>query len=210
MIYAPSDSETEYTGSTAISAADDWFIYCEYFGKSDFKVHFYSIASEEEVCFNQTDFKFNSPFWMPDIEEDKALVILSKWAAANVAILDLNLGEQIQEIELSDGYGYGFMDGNGYIMYSNDYSYNNIWLYEMESGIEEKVYSEGEDVFQLRKYDGNFIIYRQYNEQPKFEIWDTKNRTKTIYEMNGSLGQMSICGEYLLFYNGRYVSIFKG
>lgn len=146
---------------------------------------------------------------MPDIEGDKALVILSKWSPAKVAIMDLNLGERKQEIDLSDGYGYGFLDDNGYIMYSNDYSYNNIWLYEIESGIEEKLYLAGEDVFQLRKYNNNFIVYRRYSEKPKFEVWDTQNKTKTIYEMKESPGQMCICGEHLLFYNGRYVSIFK-
>ena len=39
---------------------------------------------------------------MLDIEGNKALVILSKWATVNVVIMDLDLGERIQEIDSSD------------------------------------------------------------------------------------------------------------
>ena len=48
-IFAPADSEIEYTGSTAISSANSWFIYCEYFGRNDFKVHFILLRLEKKL-----------------------------------------------------------------------------------------------------------------------------------------------------------------
>lgn len=208
-ILAQADVGADYTGSTALTAKDEYIIYSEYIGKSEIKMHFYSVLNDTEICFNQNDLSVNSPYWLPDVEGNTALAIRSKYSYAKVALLNLETGKRGDDIKLPDGFGYGFLDESGYIMFSNDYSYNNIWLYELETGKSEKLYSAGEDVFKLRKWNGEFLLYRPYSESPKMELFNTKEKTHIIYEVPEQLGLISICGEYLLFYNGRYVSIFK-
>ena len=207
-LFAQAEKNVEYSGAAVISADDSWFIYCEFKGKYDFNMHFYSVVSGKEVCFTQEQFTLNSPYWLPDVEENIALTILSKVSNAKVALYDLNTKEQMNEIELEDSYGYGFLDKNGYMMYSSDFSYNNIWLHHIESGKSDRIHSQGESVM-LREFKDNFILYKQYSEQPKIEVYDTTKETITVYKIPDNLGIINVCEDYLVFNNGRYVKILQ-
>lgn len=191
-VLSASDSNKVYSGDTTFDVALNYVLWNEFKETNLFCTNVYSIKTGKQISFDQNVIDINSPYFLPDINEDKIL-LPKNYTTGVVTVYDLSSETEIKEVRLGNKIAYAYLINDNTIAWGTDYSYSDIFIYDITTETSQKISSSPGD-YRLFSAKGNIVIL----DKPK-KLDAEERGCLIINPISKQIIKMSIPYPYTLF-----------
>lgn len=159
---AISDSDMKYSGETVLSTSSHYIMWQYYKSEGKhFTLNVHDALSGDTSILTQEDMAINSPYWLPSIMNDTLLLLHKSQVPAELALYDLKEEKIDKHIKLNTSYAYAYLVNDQYLVWSTDYSNNEIWIGDLLGEQSQRIFPKENETSQscfVNRQEGQIII----------------------------------------------------
>ncbi len=163
-----SDSDVNYSDETMLSTSSHYVMWqCYQNEGKQFSLNVYDALSGNTSILTQEDITVNNPYRLPSAKNDTLLLLHKSQPSVELYLYDLNEEEISKNIKLHTAYAYGYLVNDQYLVWSTDYSNNEVWIGDLLGEQSQKIFPEADKTGQscfVISYDGQIILYNRISQ----------------------------------------------